>query len=513
MQVGNILCLKRLINHISTLKTHSGIHHKMKKTTALFILLFPLFTLAQSTFSIEGTIENSAGDTVSLINDTYYLGKKSSVFSSVTKDSKFKFSLSLEHNSILQLKYKGKEIALFAEPGNSLQLTFSSSGKISFEGKGAENNQFLQAFETAFKSNFDKTTQEKKMLEQNIDAFEMDLFDARQKQLKYCKEYAAKSALSSDFKLYLQKRISYNYWNWLLDFPAVNANSAKAKTVKAIPPIMLESLDKNNVVDESAMICDSYRGYINSFVIYFNSEANGFNTFHDINTSVDRKCTFAKNKLSGVPYSFFVCKLLLEYCEKMTPSFAREIFKNFETLDKKGIYSSIAKEKCGDWINSKDPKKEKTTTEKPAKEIASSSNSEPHFKDLKGKSISLSDLKGKVVYVDFWASWCGPCRGQFPYSKELHKKLSDKQKKQIEFVYISIDDDETRWKKGIEDNQLDYGIQLHSPGGWSSEACKYFQINSIPRYMLIDKNGKIVNINATRPSDPKILDEILELVK
>ena len=122
-------------------------------------------------------------------------------------------------------------------------------------------------------------------------------------------------------------------------------------------------------------------------------------------------------------------------------------------------------------------------------------------------------MKGKVLYVDFWASWCGPCRQQFPYSKELHKKLNDKQKKQIEFIYISIDDDETRWKKGIEDNELDNGIMLLSPGGWKSDACKYFQINSIPRYMIIDKKGNIVNINAPRPSDENILDELLKLLQ
>lgn len=484
----------------------------MKKLFFLLGLLFQLSAFSQGKVAILGSTDAFSNDSVRLVVDNHYLGMNAENYLRLIKNNSFDFSFTTDRNRIVQLKFKGAETAIYVEPNTSIQVKLNSKGQFDFDGKESANNVFLQKFNAQFFADFDKATQEKKMLEQNIDAFEIDLFAAKQNQQKFFTKYPDLGLLSEGFKVYMKKRISYNYWNWLLDFPAVNANSAKAKQVKAIPAIMLESLDKTNVVDEEAMICDSYRGFINSFVVYFNSEANGFNTFHDINTSVDRKCNFAKNKLSGEPYSYFVCKQLIEYCDKMTPSFAKEIFRNFEQLDKKGPYSSIAKEKCGDWMNSKDPKKEKIAETKESANSSSSSN-EPQFTDIKGKKVSLNDLQGKVLYVDFWASWCGPCRGQFPFSKELHKKLSDKQKKQIEFVYISIDDDEARWKKGIEDNQLDNGIQLLSPGGWSSAACKYFQINSIPRYMIIDKKGNIVNLNAPRPSDDKILDELLELTK
>ena len=92
----------------------------------------------------------------------------------------------------------------------------------------------------------------------------------------------------------------------------------------------------------------------------------------------------------------------------------------------------------------------------------------------------------------------------------MHEKLTDKQKKEIMFLYISIDADQNAWKKGIQDNAIE-GVNLISPGNWGSKVCKYFQINSIPRYMIMDKKGDIVDYNAKRPSDSGIMDDLLKL--
>ena len=87
--------------------------------------------------------------------------------------------------------------------------------------------------------------------------------------------------------------------------------------------------------------------------------------------------------------------------------------------------------------------------------------------------------------------------------------LDGKQKKKIVFLYISIDADPASWKKGINDLGIE-GVNVNSAGNWNSKVCAYFQINSIPRYMIMNKKGDIVEYNAPRPADPSVLDKLLK---
>jgi thiol-disulfide isomerase/thioredoxin len=123
------------------------------------------------------------------------------------------------------------------------------------------------------------------------------------------------------------------------------------------------------------------------------------------------------------------------------------------------------------------------------------------YPDAAGKEVSLTDFKGKVVLVDLWATWCGPCRKEFPYLKELETEFHDKD---VVFVSVSVDEAKSRqtWKGFVAYNKLG-GIQLFA-AGFSSQITKDYKITSIPRFMLFDKNGNIINVDAPRPSDPKL---------
>jgi hypothetical protein len=89
--------------------------------------------------------------------------------------------------------------------------------------------------------------------------------------------------------------------------------------------------------------------------------------------------------------------------------------------------------------------------------------------------------------------------------------MSKKELEKIVFLYISIDDNEEQWKKAIEQNALE-GVHGLSKGGWGSQVCKFFNINSIPRYMILNKSGKVVEQDAKRPSDETLKDDLLKLM-
>ncbi|HKC36716.1 MAG TPA: redoxin domain-containing protein, partial [Chitinophagaceae bacterium] len=127
--------------------------------------------------------------------------------------------------------------------------------------------------------------------------------------------------------------------------------------------------------------------------------------------------------------------------------------------------------------------------------------------DTSGQIISMKDFKGKVVFIDVWATWCGPCRGQFPYLKEIEEEYKDNQN--IVFLGISLDKlkDKQKWLKLIQKEKLS-GVQLLDDFG-KSFGQKY-GISAIPRFLLIDKQGKWIEIRCPKPEAKEELKKYLD---
>lgn len=114
------------------------------------------------------------------------------------------------------------------------------------------------------------------------------------------------------------------------------------------------------------------------------------------------------------------------------------------------------------------------------------------FPNPDGTIMKLSDLRGKVVLIDFWASWCGPCRRENPNVVNVYNKYKDKG---FEIYSVSLDRDKNSWIKAIETDKLVWKNHVSDLKYWSSEAAKLYGVNSIPATFLIDKDGKIIGKN------------------
>jgi thiol-disulfide isomerase/thioredoxin len=121
--------------------------------------------------------------------------------------------------------------------------------------------------------------------------------------------------------------------------------------------------------------------------------------------------------------------------------------------------------------------------------------------DIQNLNFIISKYEGKIILLDFWASWCVPCRVELPYSKNLSKSYLEKD---IVFIYISIDKKKENWINASNDEQLEKNNSYLLLDPDNSPFIKKYNLFSIPRYMLIGRDGKILNDNAPRSSDIKL---------
>ncbi len=134
------------------------------------------------------------------------------------------------------------------------------------------------------------------------------------------------------------------------------------------------------------------------------------------------------------------------------------------------------------------------------------------FPDINGKEIALSDFKGKVVYIDVWATWCGPCKKEFPHLKELEAGYHGNNDIVFMGVNIDISKDIQKWKNFLDKEQLP-GIQIFAGDNANKELMSLYSIKSIPRFILVGKDGKLLFADAPRPSSAeikKILDDAIK---
>jgi thiol-disulfide isomerase/thioredoxin len=224
--------------------------------------------------------------------------------------------------------------------------------------------------------------------------------------------------------------------------------------------------------------------------------ANGFNfgltysMYKAMNTKIDSSNPNARREIQ---FGAFQNDLLKGY-------FALDLMKRFRSYDQAYI---DFKKRVTPYLKTEYLKNKMEVFEMTIRKF---SEGQPAFdfggKDVNGKISKLSDYEGKLVYVDVWATWCGPCKVQIPALKKLEKKYHGKP---ITFLSISLDKqkDLNKWKKFVADNEL-RGVQLIADDAFDSTVAKAYGINGIPRFMLFDKKGNIVSTDAPRPSDKKI---------
>lgn len=376
----------------------------------------------------------------------------------------------------------GKESsAIYLKNGYAINLSMDAKQfdeSIVYSGNGnAENNNLAQKFLTKEKAG---TTPELYSLNE-------EAYLTKMNQQKETLEKALEG-LDADFVNQEKVNINYDHISHLLSYEPAHQYFTKNKDFKISDsfPDVLKGIDFNN--EEHYKSSEAYKGIVASNL---------------------GKTARETAKKDSTTYEVATLKLIEQNKSELISNdllagLARQV--SVRNPNSEELYNGIMK------LSTDKVLKERLTKQYNLILTLAKGKTSPVFVDYEnnaGGTTSLADLKGKYVYIDVWATWCGPCKAEIPFLKKVEEKYHDKN---IEFVSLSIDvkKDHAAWKQMIIDKELG-GIQLMADNDWKSKFVTDYGIQGIPRFILVDPAGNIVNSDAPRPSDTKLVDLFDEL--
>ena len=296
----------------------------------------------------------------------------------------------------------------------------------------------------------------------------------------------AKAKLPEDFTDLEKARLEYFTYSGLPYFPQFYPRVSKDTTY--VPSTAyLDKVKRLCVSDLSLLKLREYKSFMGDAVFMLAQQE-----MPEVKSSIDRNIAFVEKYVNSPTISEYLMNTFItSYIKRNGTQNADKYITVFQQYVKDAAMIDAMNKLCDKW--------DKLKVGKPS----------PAFNatDVSGKKVAVADLKGKYVYIDVWATWCGPCRKEMPYLVKLEEKYKDKD---IHFVGLSCDASREAWEKDLAKGDKK-GIQIRlEPGDTFMDD---YMILGIPRFILLDKDGNIINPDMTRPSDPdtmKTLDELLK---
>ena len=366
--------------------------------------------------------------------------------------------------------YGMNQMKIYVEGGDKAQISFDANdfvGTFAFEGKKKSAVEYLNNVTLASLPDEDFAL--------DFDQYRSKLGDKCNDALKLLKANDIKGA--GDFVKMEQARIRYAYATPLLMYPVGHA--LMAGEMGYVPePAYYDLLKEYFVENESYVDIDEYRNFIIEAAHVLDEKNRDVKQLNAKTVAQMRYITdhFTSSKVNSALLHY----LASSYVDTFGIDGIDEMLSIYKTYVKDERLASDFALKYDKWNRSKPGKPS------------------PDFKavDIDGKEWTLADFKGKYVYIDMWATWCRPCRQELPALVELEKKFADAQ---IVFLGLSTDGDKAAWEKVVRAGGM-CGTQLYL-GARSSFQTAY-NIKGIPRFILLDKDGIIINNDMSRPSSP-----------
>lgn len=452
--------------------------------------------------SIKGTITNPLADSVTISYPDY--GENWLDFSmhvvneKLDKNGNFLVTLPLPHNYTLVTIQNGEQATeLYASPGDKLAFTVDASdfdNTVKYAGIGMKpavaNFMAKYVLKHGLVNGFHSEAH--KLNAKDPAEFEKAITGLVQTQLDFLVENSA--GLPQSFVEFWNAYYEYSKYNKMISYPVMHeVVKKKSYDVGEIPKENYAVAKKVPAkFNDGLMHILPYRNYIGDYydniltaegVERSKSEAGNAYIYYD------KMLELARQHMPASSEEYVFAFHISSAVRSMPVRRSEQLYSTFNNRYKDSKYAK--------YLSAMIEQKKRLSVGAEAIDFT--------VTDADGKKIKLSELKGKVVYIDFWASWCGPCIAQFKHTKKIKEHFAGKD---VVFVYVSIDEDAEACEKAKEKYELS---GLHTRvDGWKGKIAEDYGVRGIPAYFLVDREGKFATEDTPRPSNTDKLIEAIE---
>jgi len=455
---------------------------------------------------LSGKIKNPNTDFVILtiasipvdrILDTVYLDD----------NCEFIISAQMEEGGPARL-YDGMESThLYLYPGDSIQVQLNAEEfdeSIIYAGNGAARNNFLAQYYLKFNDFGKEDFIDFFMLRDTAIQVYMDfIYQDEKARTNYLEQNHQLNDYPTEFIEFMKTWIHFNRMEYFIylfyDGGSLAGSAADSQHVSQVKQQIISGVDYN----DPDYLAPGYQWWLYATLPHVLT-MNFIGEDEDLKTNTKKLDSMLFGKLAEIITSYELQLAIYSLVRDYSLSFDLESMDQLKPIVLKYVDDPIFREPIDSLFT--------TVSEKLKQSIPGDAElydlDNPELSNITFDDILLS-YKGNVIYLDFWASWCGPCKGEMPYSADLSNQFKDED---VTFLYFSTDRDSLAWKEMIKIMQLE-GIHYRLGNIIRNEVFERFGIEYIPHYVLFDQEGNMVKNNMTRPSEADTEIQIRELIQ
>ncbi|HSV76675.1 MAG TPA: TlpA disulfide reductase family protein [Bacteroidales bacterium] len=454
------------------------------------ILLAACRPATDTSVRITGVVQNPTGDPIELVYFSDFTNNQREIVTlELDAENRFDVSFDIPTPMAVTLRNGRVSLQLFLQPGDRVQLEADATdwlNTLALTGEAAPNSTFFVQYQRELGVNLGSAFFNNAAMVSAPVVFQGVIDSVLAVQLGYLETYTNKAELSEPFNTFFTAEMEYAAKNRLLAYPSTHQRLNQLPDPLTLPDGFFDFLNDPGIFNDNLLHSEAYANFLLAYLGY--QAGLTPQRFAEGTSQNEINYTLAGELIPGESGAF-----------AQVISINREF--NFGSIEKaQALYDDFVARDISEDLRTRVTRTwegiQALMPGKPAPDFT--------LTDINGNEVSLSDFKGKVVYLKFWASWCGPCMRQVPPAAELKKRLADQE--DLVFLYVSIDTDNNAWRSTVEHHGIT-GTHLVTPGR-ERGAPDLYQVKWIPTFYIIGRDGNIFDNRPPQPSDPRV-DEVL----